>query len=193
MSSAMSSAPEPSPWPDHLLSLAEWDALPEDNSRRYELAEGIMQVSPRPVSDHQWAVSSLIHEVRGQLPADRGVLSDTEVVLFSGFPPTVRAPDLLVVPTAVARTNPARYQAEDVSLAVEVISPGSRRTDRVLKLNEYAEAGIENYWIVDLDSPATITVFELVDREYKRVTETSTTLSVTAPVPLTVDVRSLLP
>jgi Uma2 family endonuclease len=187
MSSAVS-------WPpDHLLSLAEWDALPEDNSRRYELVGGILLVSPRPISDHQWVVRSLIYEFCEQLPADFGALPDTEVVLFTGFPPTVRAPDVLIIPRAVAKTNPSRYQAEDVSLAVEVMSPGSRRTDRVFKLNEYAEAGIPNYWIIDLVQPATITAFELVDREYKLVVETSTTLSVTAPVPLTVDVQALLP
>jgi Uma2 family endonuclease len=194
MSSAMSSAPQPSPWPDHLLSLAEWDALPEDHSRRYELAEGILQVSPRPVSDHQWVVISLGGELMTQLrPAGFGVVSDTEVVLFSGFPPTVRAPDLMVVPTSVAKTNPARYERDEVVAAVEIISPGSRRTDRVTKFSEYVEAGIPNYWIVDLEPPATISVFELVGAEYKLVVETSTTLSVTVPVPLTVDVRALLP
>jgi Uma2 family endonuclease len=186
MSSAVS-------WPDHLLSLAEWDALPEDNTRRYELVEGILLVSPRPVSDHQWAVSRLVRQVGPQLPDHLGELSDVEVVLFSDFPATVRAPDFAVVPTAVAKGNPSRYRAEDVLLAVEVISPGSRRTDCVFKLNEYAEAGIENYWIVDLERPVTITAFELVGQTYKLVVETSGTLSVTAPVPLMVDVQALVP
>jgi Uma2 family endonuclease len=186
MSSAVS-------WPDHLLSLAEWDALPEDTTRRYELAEGILRVSPRPISDHQWAVSRLGYQLHPQLPADLGELPEVEVVLFSDFPATVRVPDLVVVPTAVAKSNPARYQAEDVLLAVEVISPGSRRVDRVLKLNEYAEAGIGNYWIVDTERPVTITAFELVGQEYKLVSETSGTLSVTSPAPLTVDVQALAP
>jgi Uma2 family endonuclease len=133
------------------------------------------------------------YQLHAQLPGHLGELPDVEVVLFSTFPPTVRAPDLIVVPTAVAKSNPARYQAEDVLLAVEVISPGSRRTDRVFKLNEYAEAGIRNYWIVDLDRPVTITAFELVGQEYKRITETSGTLSVTSPAPLSVDVQALVP
>jgi hypothetical protein len=30
-----------SPWPDHLLSLDEWVALPEDNTRHFELVEGM--------------------------------------------------------------------------------------------------------------------------------------------------------
>jgi hypothetical protein len=34
------------PGPDHLLTLAEWDALPEDTSRHYELAEGVLVGRP---------------------------------------------------------------------------------------------------------------------------------------------------
>jgi Uma2 family endonuclease len=181
------------PWPDHLLSLAEWDALPEDHTRRYELAEGTLWVSPCPPSDHQWAVSELIYQLRPQLPAELRALSAIEVVLFREFPATVRVPDLVLIPAAAAAADLARHPAEDVLLAVEVISPGSGRLDRVGKLNEYAEAGIENYWIVDLERPVTVTVFELVGEEYEFVTETSATLSATLPVPLTVDVPALVP
>lgn len=180
-------------WPDHLLSLDEWDALPEDNARRYELAEGILQVSPRPVSNHQWAISKLISRLDSQCPADLAALPEVEVVLFDGFPATVRVPDVVVVPTAVAKGNPARYTASDVVLAVEVISPGSRRTDRITKLSEYAEAGIAHYWIVDLESPVTVTAFQLADQHYERHTEVTDTLSVQAPAPFTIDVQVLLP
>jgi Uma2 family endonuclease len=173
--------------------VAEWDALPEDNTRRYELAEGILQVSPRPVSNHQWAVGELVYQLRSQLPAELHPLPEIEVLLFDGFPSTVRVPDVVVVPTAVAKSNPARYPAGDVLLAVEVISPGSRTTDRVTKLNEYARAGIGHYWIVDLENPVTITAFQLADQEYERVAEATETLSVQVPALFTIDVRVLLP
>jgi Uma2 family endonuclease len=45
-----------------------------------------------------------------------------------------------------------RVDPSDVVLVVEIVSPGSRRTDRVMKAYEYAKAGIEYYWIVDLDA-----------------------------------------
>ncbi|MGH3686111.1 MAG: hypothetical protein ACRDRE_12035 [Pseudonocardiaceae bacterium] len=35
-------------WPDHLLTLTEWDTLPEDTSRRCGLVEGVLLVVPRP-------------------------------------------------------------------------------------------------------------------------------------------------
>ena len=42
--------------PDHLLTLEEFDQLPEDNSRRYELQEGVLQVSPKAAGFHQFVL-----------------------------------------------------------------------------------------------------------------------------------------
>ena len=47
-------------------------------------------------------------------------------------------------------------------LVVEVISPPSRRYDRVTKLRYYAELGVPEYWIVDPDAK---TVEDLVLRD----------------------------
>jgi Uma2 family endonuclease len=43
------------------------------------------------------------------------------------------------------------FEAPDLVLAVEILSPGSRRMDHVMKRAEYADAGIPHYWILDLD------------------------------------------
>ncbi|RSM73648.1 Uma2 family endonuclease [Kibdelosporangium aridum] len=180
-------------WPDHLLSLAEWDALPEDNSRRYELAEGVLQVSPRPLWNHQRVIARLITRLETQLPAHLVVQPEYELVVFDTFPPTIRIPDLMVVPAALGEDNPPRAYAKDALLVVEIISPGSRRMDRMTKLNEYAEAGIPDYWIVDLDAPVSITAFQLINGDYELNAEVEDVLSVTTPVPLTVNVRDLVP
>ncbi|MBP2323403.1 Uma2 family endonuclease [Kibdelosporangium banguiense] len=179
-------------WPDHLLSLADWEALPEDNSRHFELVEGVLQVSPHPVWNHQRAITKLLGRLDSQLPQDLVVQPEFELVLSDSFPPTIRVPDLLVVPEAVGRTNPPRVRAEDVLLVVEVVSPGSRKIDRVHKLNEYAEAGIPDYWIVDLDPPVSVTAFQLIDGDYELNAETDGVLSVTTPAPLNIDLGKLL-
>lgn len=76
--------------------------------------------------------------------------------------------------------------------AIEVVSPGSRRTDTVTKRSEYAEAGIEHYWIVELGPPVTLTALHLPGEfgypESPAVTGTFTT---TAPVPLRLDLDEL--
>jgi hypothetical protein len=51
-------------WPDHLLTLDEWDALPEDVSRRFELVEGLLQMSPKPNPSHQRVVTRLLGQQR---------------------------------------------------------------------------------------------------------------------------------
>jgi Uma2 family endonuclease len=177
-------------WPDHLLSLQDWDALPEDTSRRYEVAEGVLQVSPRPVSNHQRALFELAYQMRDQLPPELYPLAEVEVCIFAEFPVTVRVPDLIVVPTVATKANPAQYPADAVQLAVEIVSPGSVRIDKITKFAEYADVGIEHYWIVDLDPPASITVYKLIDGDYETMAETADTL-VGSPAPLRIDVTAL--
>lgn len=181
------------PWPDHPLSLDEWDALPEDTTHRYELAEGVMQVSPRPTPKHQRVLRRLANALEGQLPSRYEALAEVEVSLFGAELATVRIPDIVVAPRSVADSEVARCTAADVLLAVEIISPGSARTDRIVKLAEYADAGIAHYWIVDLDKPATITAYLLVDGDYELVAEATDKLTLAEPVPLDIDVSALLP
>jgi Uma2 family endonuclease len=180
------------PWPDHLLSLEEWDARPEDTGRHYELVEGNLLVSPRPVSDHQLALFELGYQLRSQIPAGLKAVPEIEVSLFDTWPPTIRVPDLIVVPTEIARTRPSRYQAADVLLAVEVISPGSRRTDRFVKFGEYADAKIPYYWLVDLDACVTLTAYQLIEGEYEVIAEGGGTLTMSSPVAMTVDLDGLV-
>jgi Uma2 family endonuclease len=180
-------------WPDHLLSLAEWDALDPDPARRYELVEGVLVVVPRPSTVHQNALLELAVQLKAQLPARLRVLPEVEVVVDDGPAPTVRVPDLVVVDAATLTTNTARCHATDIRLAVEILSPGTTRTDRVMKLDEYADAGIPAYWIVDLDPPVTLSAHLLVDDYYELADEADTTISVLTPTDLTIDLTRLLP
>lgn len=179
-------------WPDHLLALAEWEALPEDTAHRFELVEGVLLVAPRPAPMHQRALVRMAADLDRQLPDELTALADVEVLIEEGFPPTVRAPDVVVVPTDCAERNPTRLLAADILLAVEIISPGTGRTDRVTKLAEYAEAGIRNYWLVDLGRPVTLTAYLLVDNSYELQLDTAGIADVAAPAPIRIDLDTLL-
>jgi len=146
--------------PDHLLRLDEWDALPVDTSRRLELVEGVLLVSPRPQFRHQDTVVTLVAALRGALPPAWRALVDVEILVDDGPPPTVRVPDVVVVPAALVDGR-ARCRASQVLAAFEVLSPGTMRTDRVTKMSEYAEAGIDVYGLVDPGPPPTVTQFRL--------------------------------
>ncbi|RJQ83444.1 Uma2 family endonuclease [Pseudonocardiaceae bacterium YIM PH 21723] len=179
--------------PDHLLSLEEWAALPEDDVHRYELVEGVLQVCARPLFNHQRAIMKLSHQLDRQLPPELAVAPEVEVVLERRTPATVRVPDLIVIPSDVARTNPARSDAAVVSLAVEVVSPGSARLDRVFKLHEYAEAGIPHYWIVELEPMPVISAFTLAGDHYELSARATDLLTVTEPAELSIAVGELTP
>ncbi len=138
--------------PHDLVTLEEWDALELDEARRWELVEGGIVMTPRPRPLHQVVSGNLRQLIRENLPASLAVLQEVEITVEARFPPTVRDPDLVVVNRSVVDLNPVRVDAVDVALVIEIVSPGSRRTDRVMKAYEYAKAGIEHYWIVDLDA-----------------------------------------
>ncbi|MHA6617371.1 Uma2 family endonuclease [Pseudonocardia sp. DLS-67] len=180
------------PIPRELMTLDEWDALPEDDSAHYELQEGVLVVSPKPAKRHQLAVTRLASQMERQLPVDWDVVPDFEVVVQAEGPATVRAPDLVMVRAEVPEN---RVSAGDVLLAAEIISPGSRKIDTHMKHFEYAEAGIPHYWVVDLDPPApSITVYGLGapgDGYVESQTATGV-LTVHEPFPMRIDIRSLV-
>ncbi len=182
-------------WPDHLLTLEEWDALPEDVSRRFELVDGVLQMSPRPTSNHQLAMMLLGAQLNAVLVAHQLVaVPDVDVVLVESFPPLLRAPDIVVVPMADARTGPKRYRADQLRLAIEIVSPGTARVDRVAKMAEYAESAIPNYWIIDLDGGVTLDAFTLADGAYRpSLAGAVGTVTLAEPVPMTIDLAALRP
>lgn len=155
--------------PRDLVTLEEWDALELDEARRWELVEGGIVMTPRPRPLHQVVSMNLAQLIRAALPASLVVLPEVEITVEARFPPTVRDPDLVVVNRSVVDLNPVRVDAADVVLVIEIVSPGSRRTDHVMKLYEYAKAGIENYWIVDLEGEPRFLAHRLRDGGYHRL------------------------
>jgi Uma2 family endonuclease len=178
-------------WPHHLLSLDDWIELPETREFHVEVVEGVLLVSPRPLSFHQLALLRLGYLINEQIPSEFYALGEVEVVLAKA-PLTVRVPDVIVAPSTLVETNPARYDAADVKLAVEVLSEGSKRTDRVTKFSEYAEAGIEHYWVVDLDPPVSMIAYRLIDEDYENFGEFSGVAELQfAGAELTIDLNAL--
>ncbi|WP_018331524.1 Uma2 family endonuclease [Actinomycetospora chiangmaiensis] len=152
--------------PSRLLVLADWEALPEDELHHVELVEGVLHVSPRPHIRHQDVLGRTYRTLCARVPARWTVLLEVEVVVEGDPVPTVRVPDLVIVPAASVDARP-RLDAAEVAVAVEVLSPGSRRTDRIMKAAEYASVGIGTYVLVDPEGA--ITVLELHGDRYAEV------------------------
>ncbi|MEB3369595.1 Uma2 family endonuclease [Saccharopolyspora mangrovi] len=154
-------------WPDHLMILEEFEQLPEDNSRRYELQEGVLHVTPKAAGFHQFVLTRLSAVLDRILPEGWAAVSESEVVIQQAYPPTIRIPDVIVLGLDRILEQPVRYHAQDVALAFEVLSPGSKRVDDLVKRAEYAEAGIPSYWILDVADQPRLTAQRLVDGVYK--------------------------
>jgi Uma2 family endonuclease len=178
-------------WPHRFLTLDDWAELSETPEFHVEVVEGVLAVSPRPLLAHQWAVVRLGYWLNERLPAGYSAWSEVEVVIAEKLL-TIRVPDVVVARTKVMETNPARLGAGDVRLALEVLSEGSKRTDRVTKFSEYAEAGIEHYWIVDLDPPVSMITYRLIEEDYENFGEQSGIAKLEfAGTELTIDLNAL--
>ncbi|MEV0053810.1 Uma2 family endonuclease [Saccharopolyspora shandongensis] len=178
-------------WPDHLLTLEEFDQLPEDNSRRYELQEGALQVTPKAAGFHQFVLTRLSSAFDRMLPQGWAAVSEAEVVIAEKWPPTLRIPDVIVLSLERVLERPTKFHAQDVVLAVEVLSPGSQRADNFVKRAEYAEAGIPFYWILDIRSRPLLAAHRLVDGSYKEEFSGSGIYLADAPFDLRVDLDAL--
>lgn len=97
---------------------------------------------------HMVAVDLLTHALRVQVPADFRVGREMTIVVNERNRPE---PDVSVVRrSAVSEAgNETAFRAEDIVLAVEVVSPESEARDRDRKPTLYAKAGIPHFWRVE--------------------------------------------
>jgi Uma2 family endonuclease len=131
------------------LGLEEYELFPDDG-QRHELIDGEHVVTPAPTSRHQSIVMCLAAALYNYAVPRRlaKVLpAPTDVILS---PHDVVQPDILLV--AVDRLEIVRNRVEGPpDLAIEVLSPSSRRTDEVLKRRAYEHWGTRELWVVDPD------------------------------------------
>ena len=150
-----------------LLTVAEYLELGETPSGYSELTEGRVLITPSAAFDHNYCADELRDQIKGQLPPHLLCVRDLDVDLGLAPPDQpgyCRRPDVLVVKRSARdriRREGGILRALDVVVAGEVISPGSRRTDTVVKRAEYADAGIPHYWILDLTEPVSLLALHL--------------------------------
>lgn len=162
-------------------TVADLEKTPADGLR-YELIDGILHVSPAPRPIHQGVGGELFRLLADAAPA-------TMKAFYAplDWQPdhlTSMQPDLLVVRRADVRE---RNVVAPLLLAVEVLSPSTRRYDEVLKASVYAEHEVASYWIVDPDEPS-IVAYDLAGDRYVEVGRASGDQSVTLTTPFEVTV-----
>jgi Uma2 family endonuclease len=134
-----------------VTTIDELMALPDDGMR-HELLDGRHVVTPASRPDHERVVRALDITLRASLAGH------SRLELFSG-PADIRLGSrTLVQPDLFVIRNPESGPIQDWSdapvplLAIEVLSPSTAARDRGTKRKLYLEAGVAEYWIVDIDA-----------------------------------------
>jgi Uma2 family endonuclease len=132
------------------LTLADFEALPEDDNYRTELSRGWLMREPRPGGEHG-CVSGNLHYLLRSFVSAHGL---GRVLIETGFrisekPPTVRGPDVAFIATSrLPAEVPIGFWTLAPDLAIEVVSPSDRPNDIGLKVVDYLEAGTAEIWVV---------------------------------------------
>lgn len=131
------------------FTVEDLDTFPENDPNRFELIGGILHVTPSPVKPHQRALRNLFRVLDRACPPELEVWFAPLDVEFTRD--TVLQPDAFVV----VRDDPDGRRVTSVPLlAVEVLSPSTRRYDLVHKREAYRQAGVGTYVIVDPVEPS---------------------------------------
>ena len=120
-----------------------------NDGKRHEIIDGEHYVTPSPNTKHQAVVGNLHLSIGGYLrerPIGFVFLAPFDVV-FSNF--DVVEPDLLYISRERMNVLTKAHVRGAPDLVVEILSPGTRRTDTLTKRKLYERFGVREYWIVD--------------------------------------------
>jgi Uma2 family endonuclease len=163
--------------------------LPPD-APRVELVDGRMLPLPSPRIDHQEVSGLLWLWLRTHTPKDRWrVIQAVGVAVATNH---TFEPDVLLIDRDV---DPGlHYLApEQVGLVVEIVSPGTKRRDRIEKPAEYAAARIKHYWRIELD-PVQVYAYRLTPQgAYELVADSAELLELAEPFPVRLSISEIIP
>jgi Uma2 family endonuclease len=130
------------------LTYDDYVLIPDDGLR-HEIIDGEHFVNPAPNRKHQTVSVNLILALGTHVRAHRlgaiyhapfdVVLSRTDVV----------QPDIVFVSNAREESLTNANLQGAPNLAIEILSPSTRKLDTVVKLQRYELFGVDEYWIVD--------------------------------------------
>ena len=154
-----------------------------NDGKRHEIIDGEHYVTPSPNTKHQTICTNLTvvlgtylkhHPVGAVFVAPFDVvLSDLDVV----------EPDLLYISRERAGMLTDQHVRGAPDLVVEILSPGTRKTDEVTKRKLYERFDVREYWVVDPELD-TFKVYRRSEATFARVAELGADSGETLTTPL---------
>jgi Uma2 family endonuclease len=141
---------------------SEGEYLNLPGSRLAEFDQGHIEVLDMPSELHQLILAFLYRAL-----SNYAHLQGLGMVLFAPFPVKLwegkmREPDIVFMRREHADRRHDNFW-DGADLVMEVTSPHDQNRDKITKRDEYARAGIPEYWLVD-PLEKTVTVFALSGR-----------------------------
>lgn len=132
-------------------TLEDYYALPED--RRVELIDGVFYDMAAPRTSHQTVLLTMWSIIDSFISSQKGscvpFAAPTDVQLDNDEYTMVQ-PDVFVVCDRNKITGRCVIGAPD--FVTEILSDSTRKKDMTRKLAKYEEAGVREYWMVDLEN-----------------------------------------
>lgn len=143
------------------------DYLTWPDNERWEIIDGVPYMQAAPSWQHQ--------AISGQLLKQFLIYLDGKPCQAFSAPFDLRLPeygekdedtthiyqpDILVICNKEGLKGTGYYGSPN--LVIEVLSPSTAKTDKLLKFNQYEKAGIKEYWIVEPDTKL-VSVFIMQD------------------------------
>jgi len=159
--------------PDRRLTYEDFLLFPDDG-RRHELIDGEHYVTPSPNTRHQDLVGRLHIEIGlylRQHPGTGRVFLAPFDVLFTKW--DVVEPDLLFIAGDQLEILTDKNVQGAPALVIEILSPGTRKTDEQAKRLLFERGGVREYWIVDPELNLVKVFSRQHDGSFPRIAELS--------------------
>jgi len=142
---------------------ADYFKLPDAN-HFIELSEGRLVFLMTPTDSHQYSVGELFTELRAFV--NKNTLGEVRIAPLPVklWQNKVREPDVVFM-SSVHKDRIGEEFWGVPDLVVEVTSKSTAQIDRTEKFVEYAQAGVMEYWLVDIEKQ-NIEVYVLENRAY---------------------------
>ncbi|MCZ4122072.1 Uma2 family endonuclease [Streptomyces sp. H39-S7] len=179
-------------WMHTQISAEQYDSWSAEQCAGIEIVDGMVVVSPSTTKRHNRLARILANALDSAAGADWNADTDFDVRL-QNVPLTNRRPDVVVYRADTLDLTPTR--PEHVLLVVEVVSPGSETTDRVVKVDQYAKAAIPFYWRIEQAATGIPLVYTYVldpaSRAYRDGEVFTGVIKAVVPFPVTVDLAAI--